>query len=99
MSLGTINIGQRRRTGNGEAFALDSGYPGPVPVLLLQLRLRGPDARTCRGDDATCKFWLQLLSLAANAGFSPREINRIRSILQGHFEEMTDAWTKHCGSS
>ena len=50
-------------------------------------------------DTANCKFWLKPLSLAANHGFAPREINRIRAIIQNELEVITDAWNKHCGSA
>ena len=50
-------------------------------------------------DEATCKFWLQPLSLAANTGCRPRELNRIRGLIQEHLEIMTHAWNQHCGSA
>ena len=49
-------------------------------------------------DEATCKFWLQPLSLAANTGFRPRELNRIRGLIQEHLEVMI-AWNQHRGSA
>ena len=34
------------------------------------------------GNDGVAKFWLRPVSLADNVGYSPREIRRIRSIVE-----------------
>jgi hypothetical protein len=34
-----------------------------------------------RRDQATCKFWLDPVALAANHGFAARELTRIRDII------------------
>jgi hypothetical protein len=46
-----------------------------------------------------CKFWLDPLSLATNAGFAAHELNRIRGIIRDHLGVMKHAWSKHCGSA
>ena len=85
--------------GNGGPLAINPRDPRALSVLLLQLDFMEPMHVHVERDDATCKFWLQPLTLAANAGFSPRELNRIRRIIQDHLEAMTDAWNQHCGSA
>ena len=44
-----------------------------------------------------CKFWLELVSLAANHGFSAGEINRIRTMIQENGKSIQEAWREHCG--
>ena len=44
-----------------------------------------------------CKFWLSPLSLSSNHGFSPRELNRIREMIQDNLERIREAWNEHCG--
>jgi hypothetical protein len=75
------------------------GIPGPYRFFFYSFDCAEPMHVHVERDEATCKFWLWPLSLAGNAGFSPREINRIRSVIQEYLEVMTDAWNKHCGSS
>jgi hypothetical protein len=45
------------------------------------------------GDEA--KFWLDPVQLAANYGFSTREINAIERIVQEHREDLLGAWHEH----
>ena len=49
-------------------------------------------------DEATCKFWLQPLSLADSYGFSPKELNRIRGVIQARLALIEEAWNEHCGA-
>jgi len=44
-----------------------------------------------------CKFWLAPLSLARNHLFSARELNVIRSYIQGNMAKILEAWDEHCG--
>jgi hypothetical protein len=39
------------------------------------------------------------MALAANRGFSARELNQIRGIIAAHHGDMRDAWTEHCGGA
>ena len=44
-----------------------------------------------------CKYWLEPVVLAANDGFSPAELNRIRALIIKHLERILEAWNEHCG--
>jgi hypothetical protein len=44
-----------------------------------------------------CKFWLQLVSLAKNTGFTPRELNYLRRTVLGNLTIIQEAWHEHCG--
>jgi hypothetical protein len=44
----------------------------------------------------TCKFWLNPVTLAQNHGFSSRELNRIRAIIQPELTRIQEAWREHC---
>jgi hypothetical protein len=50
-------------------------------------------------DRDKCKFWLDPVALAANTGFTAKELNRIRRIIAENIGAMRDAWNKHCGSA
>jgi hypothetical protein len=50
-------------------------------------------------DRDKCKFWLDPVTLAANNGFTAKELNRIRRTIAENIGAMRDAWSKHCGGS
>lgn len=50
-----------------------------------------------RRDNNTCKFWLQPITLAANYGFTARELNEIRRLIEEHLTRIIEAWHEHCG--
>jgi len=52
---------------------------------------------TYEGEKMTCKFWLDPIALSENHGFSSRELNRIRRIIQANTEKIIEAWYEHCG--
>ncbi len=43
-------------------------------------------------DDQSAKFWLEPVALARNLGFNARELNRIQAMVDGHREELLEAW-------
>jgi hypothetical protein len=44
------------------------------------------------------KFWLDPhLELAQNYGLSSRRINKVRAIIQEHYNEIQRAWEEHFG--
>jgi len=45
----------------------------------------------------TCKFWLDPIALSRNRRFSPRELNRIRRMIQDNLDKIIEAWHEHCG--
>lgn len=48
-------------------------------------------------DDMNCKFWLDPISLAANYGFSAKELNMIKKIILQNSKSIIEAWNEHCG--
>jgi hypothetical protein len=48
-------------------------------------------------ESMTCKFWLEPLVLARNHGFTSRELNWIREIIQKESRKIQEAWHEHCG--
>jgi hypothetical protein len=49
-------------------------------------------------DDLSAKFWLQPLALARNFGFSPRELRRIRALIEENQGKLLEAWHGHIGA-
>jgi hypothetical protein len=48
-------------------------------------------------DDLSAKFWLIPVSLAANFGFSAKELGRVESLVEVHRDELLEAWNGHFG--
>ena len=46
-------------------------------------------------DDLSAKFWLQPLALARNFGFPPRELRRLRDLIEENREKLLEAWHGH----
>jgi hypothetical protein len=47
-------------------------------------------------DKAVCKFWLNPLALSKNNGFSPKDLNTIRKLVQMNISVIMEAWHEHC---
>jgi hypothetical protein len=50
-------------------------------------------------ENLSAKFWLTPVSLARNLGFSPRELRRIRDLVDEHQAAFLEAWHEYFGSS
>jgi hypothetical protein len=48
-------------------------------------------------ENMNCKFWLDPVSLAANYGFSAKELNKIQQIIAKNTKLIIEAWNEHCG--
>jgi hypothetical protein len=49
-----------------------------------------------RRENMVCKFWLEPVVLSENHGFSPKELNRIRQMVQVNLSKIIEAWHEHC---
>ena len=47
-------------------------------------------------DNSICKFWLDPVSLAANYGFTAKELNKIQKIILKNIKLIIEAWNEHC---
>ncbi len=50
-----------------------------------------------RRENRNAKFWVAPVELAWNHGFTPRELNEIRGIIQANETSIIEAWHEHCG--
>jgi hypothetical protein len=46
-------------------------------------------------DELSAKFWLQPLGLARNFGFPPRELLRLRTLIEENRKKLLEAWHGH----
>ena len=72
---------------------------GPYRFFFYSFDCNEPMHIHVQRDRMTCKFWLAPIALGHNRGFSPRELNRIRGIIEDNLEQMTEAWDEHCSQT
>jgi hypothetical protein len=71
--------------------------PGPHRLFFYSFDCNEPAHVHVRRERMVCKFWLGPVALAANHGFSARELNRIRTTIEKHLTKILEAWHEHCG--
>lgn len=74
-----------------------SGIPGPYRFFFYSFDCLEPKHIHAQRERRVCKFWLEPVTLAANDGFSSRELNRIRGLILEHRARILEAWDEHCG--
>ncbi len=72
--------------------------PGPYGLFFYSFDCNEPKHVHVRRERTVCKFWLEPIELAANHGFTARELNTIRRHVRAHVGQITEAWHEHCGS-
>jgi len=71
--------------------------PGPYRFYFYSFDCNEPRHVHVRRERMTCKFWLEPVELAQNHGFTARELNQIRAIIQEELTKIQEAWDEHCG--
>jgi len=71
--------------------------PGPYRFFFYSFDCNEPMHVHVQRGRMTCKFWLDPIALSRNRRFSPKELNRIRRIIQKNQEKIIGAWHEHCG--
>lgn len=71
--------------------------PGPYRFFFYSFDCNEPTHVHVERDRESCKFWIEPLALAANRGFSAKELNRIRTLIADHRGVIRNAWSRHCG--
>ena len=49
-------------------------------------------------DSLSAKFWLNPVSLARNIGYSPKELNRLETMVLDHQAELMEKWYGYFGT-
>ena len=70
---------------------------GPYRVYFFSHEPNEPSHVHVDRDDVSAKFWLQPVVLARNFGFTPRELRRIKNLIEKNQEKLLEAWHGHLG--
>ena len=57
---------------------------GPYRLFFCGFDCHEPKHVHIQREKSTCKFWLEPIVLSKNGGFSPRELNGIRRLLEAN---------------
>jgi hypothetical protein len=70
---------------------------GPYWFFFYSFDCNEPMHVHIRREKRTCKFWLDPIELAVNHGFTARELNVIRRLVESYHDSISEAWHEHCG--
>ena len=70
--------------------------PGPYRFFFYSFDCNEPAHVHVERENSTCKFWLEPIELARSHGFSARELNVIRRLINTHRPAILEAWDEHC---
>ncbi len=48
-------------------------------------------------ENMICKFWIDPFALDKNHGFSAKELNKVKKIIEKNIVLIKEAWHEHCG--
>ena len=85
------------RLGKADGMPTVPDISGPYRLFFFSFDCHEPRHVHVRRERIVCKFWLTLVALSANHGFSPHELNRIRVIIVENLVRILEAWHDHCG--
>lgn len=71
--------------------------PGPYRFFFYSFDCNEPRHVHIQREKMICKFWLDPISLSQNYGYSSAELNRVRRMIEAHYEKIVEAWHEHCG--
>ncbi|HEY5140396.1 MAG TPA: DUF4160 domain-containing protein [Methylococcales bacterium] len=72
-------------------------FPGPYRLFFYCFDCGEPKHVHVQREKLICKFWLEPIYFSKNGGFSPKELNVIRKLIEIHLPEILEAWHEHCG--
>jgi len=70
---------------------------GPYRLFFYSFYCNEPIHLHVQRERMVCKYWMEPLTLAANHGYSPGELNTIRKLLTDNRKSIMEAWDEHCG--
>jgi hypothetical protein len=73
------------------------GIPGAYRFFFCSFDCSEPKHVHVQRERTACKFWLEPVALSKNHGFSSKELNDIRRIIQSNRKKIAEEWDEHCG--
>jgi hypothetical protein len=70
--------------------------PGPYRLFFYSLDCHEREHVHVQRERMLCKFWLRPVTLAGNEGFSAREVNTLRRLVEENLRAILEAWNEHC---
>jgi hypothetical protein len=73
--------------------------PGPYRFFFYSFDCNEKMHVHVQRDKMICKFWIQPLALVMSRGFSSKELNTIRELIEKNKDWIMEAWYEHCGTN
>jgi len=70
--------------------------PGPYRLFFYSFDCNEPRHVHVQREKMICKFRLEPISLASNDGFSAKELNIVRRLIESRLIMIVEAWSEHC---
>ena len=70
--------------------------PGPYHIYFVSFDCHEPAHIHVVRERMETKFWLESSESAYNYGFSEKELNKIRKLIDEHLKQILKAWNEHC---
>jgi len=70
---------------------------GPYRLFFYSFDCGEPKHVHVQRDKLLCKFWIEPICMVKNSGFSAKELNIIRRLVESNLTEILEAWCEHCG--
>jgi hypothetical protein len=74
------------------------GIAGPYRLFFYSFDCNEPMHIYVQREKMVCKFWLEPIELARNSGYSERELNGIRQLVESNLARIKESWDEHCNS-
>ncbi len=70
---------------------------GPYRLFFYSFDCCEPKHVHVQREKLLCKFWLEPTCMVKNIGFSAKELNTIRKLIESNLPKILEAWHEHCG--
>lgn len=72
--------------------------PGPYRLFFYSFDCGEPKHAHVQREKQLWKYWLEPVHLAKNGGFSAKELNVIRKLIESNLNRILETWNEHCGA-
>ena len=70
---------------------------GPYRFFFYSGDGSGPAHMDVESGDSEAEFWLEPVELAVDRGFPPKEVRKIKALVETHRDELLEKWREHFG--
>jgi hypothetical protein len=96
LSCAGVEAEREQYSVSGPAMPTIKDISGPYRFFFYSFDCNEPMHVHVQRENKVCKFWIEPVELAKNQGFSARELNQIRRVIELNVSGIKGAWHEHC---